>query len=121
MASGKKNGPYFGPFEIREAWFAWTEDPNDDLAIELRKRHHDQLLGLVAARNQLAASGDDQAAGWLDSLLSLEFGINDPAEFAASAKDPAASINKQGMKLIKDKATKKNTKYIRPHREILKI
>jgi beta-lactamase superfamily II metal-dependent hydrolase len=114
----------FEDFEVGEAWFAWTEDPDDEVANDLRKRHHDQLLGLVAAHNQLASSDSIQAQGaakWLTHLLELEFGIDNPSEFAAAAKDPAKSINKQGMKLIKDKAGKKNTKYIRPHQEIMRI
>ena len=111
----------FENFEIGEAWFAWTEDPDDEVANDLRKRHHDQLLGLVAARNRLAASSI-QAAAWLDSLLQLELGIDNPTEFAAAAKkDPADSINKQGMSLIKKKAGKKNTKYVRPHQEIMSV
>jgi hypothetical protein len=115
----KKGIPYFDKFNISEAWFAWTECPDDKLANDLRNRHHDQLLGLVGARNRLAAGGAETEL--LDNLLSLEFGIDNPAEFAAANKDPAASINKQGMKLIKDKATKKNTKYIFPHKEIMTI
>src|SRR5262249_17533193 len=112
----------FASFTVGEAWFAWTEDPADDLANDLRRRYHDQLIGLVAARNQLAASGGADSAKWLDSLLSLELGIDDPAAFAAAAaKDPENSINKRGMKLVKDKATKKNTRFIRPHGEILSI
>jgi beta-lactamase superfamily II metal-dependent hydrolase len=120
----KKTDPYFGDFTVGEAWFAWTEDPKDDLANELRRRYHDQLLGLVAARNQLAAAGP-AAVGLLDDLLGLELGVTQPSEFASAAankkKDPESSVNKQGMKLIKDKATPKNTKYIRPHKEIMKI
>jgi hypothetical protein len=110
----------FENFEIGEAWFAWTEDPDDEVANDLRKRHHDQLLGLVAARNRLAASSP-QAVAWLDGLLQLELGIDNPREFAAAAKDPANSINKQGMSLIKKKAGKKNTKYVRPHQEIMSV
>src|SRR5262249_39207079 len=48
----------FEGITIGEAWFAWTEDPTDDLANELRKKFKDKLLGLVAARNRLAADGD---------------------------------------------------------------
>lgn len=117
----KKTDPYFGDFEVGEAWFAWTEDPKDTLANELRKRHGDQLLGLVAARHQLSAAGDAVTAETLDEFLSLELGLEDSAGFAAAAKDPEKSVNKQGMKLIKDKAGKKNTKYIRPHKQVLRI
>ena len=40
----RPEAPYFEEFEIGAAWFAWTEDPDDALADELRKRHGDQLL-----------------------------------------------------------------------------
>jgi hypothetical protein len=117
----KANEPYFGDFTMGAAWFAWTESPTDRLAIELRKRHGDQLLGLVAARNHLAAAGQPEAVGWLDEFLSFELGTETAAGFAAAAKDPEKSVNKQGIKLIKDKAGKRNIKYIKPHKGILEI
>ena len=43
----RSNAPYFENFEIDNVWFAWTESPDDDLAKELRRRHKDQLLGLI--------------------------------------------------------------------------
>jgi beta-lactamase superfamily II metal-dependent hydrolase len=115
----KKTDPYFADFEIGAAWFAWTEDPNDALAKELRRRHGDQLLGIIAARNQLAAQGGDQA-DWLDAFLSLELGVDEP-QFAAAAKDPEKSSNKQGMRLVKEKAGRENTEFILPHKDILGI
>jgi beta-lactamase superfamily II metal-dependent hydrolase len=117
----KANDPYFEDFTIGAAWFAWTESPTDPLAIKLRKRHGDQLLGLVAARNRLAAAGDVAATQRIDELLSFELGVEAPAQFAAAAKDPEKSINKQAIKLIKGKAGKKNTKYIKPHNDILQV
>ncbi len=118
----KKGTPYFEDIKIGAAWLAWTEDPKDQLANDLRKRHHDQLLGLVAARNRLALEARGAALGRLDDLLSLElgFGINETEDFAAAAKDPAKSLNKQAMKLVKDKAGAK-TKYIVPFEEILRL
>ena len=117
----KKQKPYFQDFEIGEAWLAWTEDPTDPLANELRERHKDQLLGLVQARRQLAEAvgADDLAVGRLDSFLSLEFGgesdkFNLQAMLAA-AKDPSKSTNKQSMKLIKDKALEmRGVRYLSP-------
>jgi hypothetical protein len=121
----KQNDPYFKDFKVDAAWFAWTENPEDDLANQLRERYGDQLLGLVAARNRLAGAGDANAAQRLDEFLSLELGIDNPAGFAAAAagkkKDPEKSINKQGMKLIKDKAGKKNTEYVYPHKKIMTV
>ena len=48
----------------------------NDLANELRKRHRDQLLGLLAARRELALAvgEDDVAVTRLDALLGLELG-----------------------------------------------
>jgi beta-lactamase superfamily II metal-dependent hydrolase len=121
---GKAGSSDFDSIAMHEAWFAWTESPSDKLAIELRRRHGDQLLGLVAARNQLAAA-DPGSVGNIDELLQLELGVNAPHEFAAAAaakkKDPEKSVNKQGMRLIKDKAGKDRTKYILPHQDWLKI
>ena len=105
----KSPKPYFETFEIDETWVAWTEDPTNDLANDLRKRHRDQLLGLLAARRELALAvgEDDLAVTRLDSLLGLELGagaekVND-ASLSAAAEDPEKSVNKQAMKLIKDK------------------
>jgi beta-lactamase superfamily II metal-dependent hydrolase len=115
---------YFEEFEIGAAWFAWTEDPDDALANELRKRHGDQLVGLVAARNRLAAAGDRAAASRLDDFLSFELGV-EPARFPGEARarkqDPDAAVNQRAIKLIRDKAGKSNTRYILPHREIMRV
>lgn len=108
----KKQNPYFQNFTIQEAWFAWTEDPDDALANQLREDHRDQLLALLEARKQLAMAvgDDDTAVRRLDDLLSLEVGDTDngsEAEMFAAASDPEKSRNKQSMKLVKDKAAKK--------------
>src|SRR5262249_24410650 len=89
---------------------------------ELRRRHKDQLLGLVEARHKLAlAVGDDHLSiAWIDALLSLEFGgESDDAQTVDALRlaisDPAKSANKQGLKLIKDKASKKKgVSYLSP-------
>lgn len=106
----KRNDPYFSDFEIDEAWFAWTEDPDSELANELRRRHRDQLLKLVEARQKLAvAVGEkDSSVQRVDSLLRLELGSDDDSGafggILAAAADPSNSVNKQAMKLIRDKA-----------------
>lgn len=118
----------FADFEIGEAWFAWTEDPEDADAKDYRRRHNDQLLGLVAARNRLSALAVDNAAagetvGRLDELLELEFGVEDtqPGDFGfGAAADPSKSANKRAMKVIKD-AARRGLKFISPHKEIMGI
>jgi beta-lactamase superfamily II metal-dependent hydrolase len=125
----RKGTAPFQSFDIGAAWFAWTEDPHDDLANELRRRHRDQLLGLVAARNRLAADGKDEV-DWLDDLLTLELGLDleegqsrsSQFKAAATKKNLENSVNKQGMKLIKEKVgEKRNIQYIKPHEGILEI
>jgi beta-lactamase superfamily II metal-dependent hydrolase len=124
----KSSKPYFETFEIEETWVAWTEDPKNDLAKDLRKRHRDQLLGLLAARRELAlAVGENDAAVTrLDSLLGLELGagaekLNQTALLAA-AGEPEKSVNKQAMKLIKDKgAAKKGCFFRYPGLEPLRL
>ena len=116
----KKIDPYFEGLDIEEAWMAWTENPEDDDANALRKRHHDTLLGLIAARRALAlAVGDgDLTVRRLDGLLTLEFGGEDDVvttALLAAAEDPAKSINKQGLKLVKDKAEQnRGVRYLDP-------
>lgn len=106
----KKTDPYFKDFTIRRAWMAWTENPEDDLANELRRVHQDTLLSLVNARRRLALAvgEDDLSVHRVDSLLSLEFGGEDEsmseAAMLAAASDPEKSVNKQSLKLIRDKA-----------------
>ena len=107
-----KNNPPFEPFEIDEAWVAWTEDPENETANRMRKRHKDQLLGLLQARNQLAlAVGENANVRRLDQMIALELGDSEAAmamdDLTAAAANPETSGNKQGMKLVLDKAMKK--------------
>jgi glyoxylase-like metal-dependent hydrolase (beta-lactamase superfamily II) len=41
----------FEKLEIGEVWVAWTEDPDDELATELRARKRKRLRGLVRRRS----------------------------------------------------------------------
>jgi beta-lactamase superfamily II metal-dependent hydrolase len=117
----KKRGPYFGKIDIDETWLAWTEKPDDPLAKRLRKANHDRLLGLIAARNRLAAAfgAGSPDVRQIDLLLGLESG-EDPDAFPTpeaifAAADPANSVNKQGLKLLKDKAAAgRGVRYLYP-------
>src|SRR5918995_1578601 len=42
-------GAIFDTLEVGEVWLAWTEDPEDELAGELRKRKKKRLNGIAAA------------------------------------------------------------------------
>lgn len=104
-----RNDPPFAGFTIVEAWVAWTEDPDNELAHRLRKRHGDQLLGLLEARRQLAlAVGENALVRRVDQMLMLELGDATEAMsidgLLAAAQHPERSVNKQSLKLVKDKA-----------------
>ena len=109
--------------KIGQVWFAWTEDPEDELANKLRKAYGDQLLGLSEARNRLAAAGDVKRAEAIDEFLAFELGGDifpiQPALLGAAAKNPEKSQNKQAMKLVKDRAA--HVEYFRPHEKILPL
>lgn len=108
----------FAGIEIGESWFAWTEDPEDDLANDLRRKFKDKLLGLLAARNRIAFGGPSERVRRIDELLSFELGGDDES-FQAAGADPANSRNKQAMKLLKDAA--RRVRYLRPHGAILPL
>lgn len=127
----------FKDFEIGVVWLAWTEDPKDPDANELRRRHKDQLLGLLGARNQLqglALGGNEGAAATqarLDELLMLELGGEDEIDkvagsplwlgFGASGgTDPSKSQNKRAMETIKERAGRR-IDYILPHDRIMEV
>ncbi|MFN3132461.1 hypothetical protein [Roseibium sp.] len=123
----------FEDFDISTAWFAWTENPKDKDANELRRRHNDQLLGLLGARNQLRGLAGNAAKGAvarLDELLMLELGGEEempkvPVQAlsmgfgAGSTSDPAKSQNKQAMEKIKKAA--RRIEYILPHDRIMEV
>jgi beta-lactamase superfamily II metal-dependent hydrolase len=117
---------HFDGIDIGEAWFAWTENPLDDLANDLRKKFKDKLLGLVAARNRLAAAaGENQRVQMIDELLAFELGgedeqINLSAAMALFGAASGESMNKKSMKIFKDKA-KDGVKFLVPHERIHRI
>ncbi|MFH1342839.1 MAG: hypothetical protein ABIL01_16800 [Pseudomonadota bacterium] len=116
----------FAGLTIDHAWFAWTEDPEDDVANDLRKKFKDKLLGLIGARMRLAAAGDVDQAKRLDDFISFEFGGDDqqafnPAEMTAmlGAAAGGGSANKKSMNVFKELAN--DIRYLRPHEEILTL
>jgi hypothetical protein len=109
----------FEPFDIDRLWLAWTEDPDDDIANELRKKHKDVLLGILGADHALAAATDDEHAArtsdHVRALLELECeGVVE--EFAADGKKIKGITNKKAIDYIR-KQTDKRPRYLRPHDE----
>ena len=117
----------FEGFTFGEAWFAWTEDPEDDDADALRRRFKDRLLFLVEARHRLAAdAGAAKAVEHIDDFLAFELGGDDEvfrapeAERLLGAGEAAMSQNKRAMQLVKTLAGGK-VSFLRPHEKALKL
>ena len=113
----------FAGLTIGEVWFAWTEDPNDDLADRLRAKFNDQLLGLAGAHQRLAAAAPLRSL--VEAMLELELGdersdFSVPGAFGAAGKDPSRSPNKKSMAILKRLANN-NVDYHRPHDRIRTI
>jgi hypothetical protein len=117
----------FNGLTIDETWFAWTEDPEDDIANDLRKKFKDKLVGLIGARMKLAAAGDQKEAQKLDEFIAFEFGGDDDVSFSpqqmaamlGAAKGGGMSANKKSMKLFKDLAN--DVRFLRPHEGVEKL
>lgn len=108
----------FANIEVDELWLAWTEDPDDDLANELRQKWHDQLLQLLSARQRLAAGGQDERVRALDQFLALELGAEGLT--LELGVDALGVTKKQSMKIFKDKAGP-NIRFLRPHEGVLTV
>jgi hypothetical protein len=111
----------FESLEIDKLWLAWTEDPENELANQLRARYKDTLLGLVSAAQQLKGLGapdrsDERVHHIIDSLLGFELSDD---ERGLAATDPAkikGRTNKEGILIVKKRADARNgTVYLRPH------
>ena len=98
-------GAIFDTFEVGEVWLAWTEDPQDELANELRKRKEKRLNGIVAAakladRNETVAAR--RTAAQLESLLNFHGDLG------------LAGTKTTGKALEWVKARQAPVKYLRP-------
>jgi hypothetical protein len=115
----------FPGLKVGKVWFAWTENPNDDIANQLRKKFKDRLLGLIDQRANLVGLGMERAAGRLDGYLELELG-EAPGDFngivhrGASGKDPAKSANKVAMRFLRDCAPG-DPDYLYPHDNVRSV
>ena len=57
--NGLTSGNFPG-LKVGKVWFAWTENPKDDIANQLRKKFKDRLLGLIDARANLLGLGNNE-------------------------------------------------------------
>lgn len=119
---------HFKNIKIDKTWLAWTENPKDSVANKLREIYKDKLIGLIAARNQLAAGGDEKRKRKIDRFLAFELGGNKESFNPRAAKkllgavgaEADASLNKKSMKIFKERAAK-GVKFFRPHGAIVPL
>src|SRR5215831_7208123 len=112
----------FPDLKVGKVWFAWTENPTDDIANQLRKKFKDRLLGLIDTRANLRGLGMNDAVNALDWYLEFELGeaaedFNGLEHRGASGKDPASSANKVAMKFLRDCAPG-DPAYLYPHENV---
>lgn len=123
----------FGNFEIRTLWLAWTEDPADPLANELRAKHKDVIRGLSSAARGLAMLGLGPQASSVEEFLEMELGepsapfVAPNGRFGAKGddkgdkkpKDPQNSDNKIAMDVFKTRA--KQICFLHPHEPVRNV
>jgi Metallo-beta-lactamase superfamily len=82
----------FQALDIDAVWFAWTEDPTDQLATRLRQEREEKLKKLAAFTENLQARGlhTDPVAEGVSSVLGF-FNLGFGAAGGASTKDALAS------------------------------
>ena len=119
--NGLTSGNFPG-LKVGKVWFAWTENPKDDVANALRKKFKDRLLGLIDARSNLLGLGKGDAVENLDWYLEFELGeeakqFNGLTVAGAAGKDPAKSVNKVAMKFLRECAPG-DPDYLYPHSEV---
>jgi hypothetical protein len=122
--NGLTSGNFPG-LKVGKVWFAWTENPTDDIANQLRKKFKDRLLGMIDTRDKLMGLGKGDAVENLDWYLELELGekpddFNGLQHLAAAGKDPAGSANKIAMKFLRDCA-EGDPGYLYPHQKVLAV
>ena len=122
--NGLTSGNFPG-LKVGKVWFAWTENPKDDIANQLRKKFRDRLLGLIDARANLLGLGKNSEAEDLDWYFEFELGeeadgFNGNQHLAAAGKDPATSANKIAMKFLRDCAPGEPD-YLYPHEKMRAI
>lgn len=92
-------------FDIGEVWLAWTEDPADELAQELRGHKKQALRAVAAAANHLEAAADPDASETAEQLRGLLGFFGDVA---------ATGDGSTGAALDWVKSRKAKVRYLRP-------
>ena len=103
----------FPGLKVGTVWFAWTENPMDDVANQLRKKFKDRLLGLIDTRANLLAPGRLRrptiSPGFSNSSWAKMRGFQWHAPSCGRGKGPGKSVNKVAMKFLRNCAAATRT------------
>jgi beta-lactamase superfamily II metal-dependent hydrolase len=83
----------FGKLGVGAVWVAWTEDPKDDLADQLRKELGAAKQKLTACANALHAVGDGATASALEDIALTPLGA---AASSSTTKDAFDKVKARG-------------------------
>jgi hypothetical protein len=61
----------FERLKVGQVWLAWTEDPADPLAAQLRSERRNAITALQIAANTLRMSGSDEGASDADTISNM--------------------------------------------------
>jgi hypothetical protein len=104
--------PIYDTLTVGEVWLAWTEDPEDELATELRNHKKKALNGIVAAArlaDDAATPAARRTARQLDALLNFQGDLG-----AGAAKTTAGALE-----WVKNRQAQ--IKYLRPGEQLFDL
>ena len=101
----------FKTIQIDDLWLAWTEDPDDPIAKELRQKYDKQIRAMFGAVSQLRAAGQSSAES-LGALMDFEYN-----QGVRMGVDGAEGANEAPIPFLRERATRKLVRsqdYLRP-------
>jgi hypothetical protein len=91
--------------DVDEVWVAWTEDPADELANELRHKKRQALRALVAAAQRLAAAPSEGARATAERIEGV-------LDFHGDLGAGGVATTEGALQWVKDRQAK--LRYLRP-------
>jgi len=109
-------GEGLGPdrLEVGEVWLAWTEKPDDPLAIELDKRRTQALTRVVTATQRLAAASDLGAKRTAARLAGL-------LEFWGGLSAAGRRTTREALEWVRNRTAPQPPRYLEPGMAVFNV